>query len=752
MKRLFILLVMTVAVVMGISAQNNYRGQVASIKLASGDSLSMEMMIHSIAPKVKDGEIVWSIDRYEVKDVKSIDLRSPEQSEAMARQALIEFYKAMDGDHWYNNTNWCSDKPIGEWFGVESGDRPYVSTIYMPSNNLKGTLPSGIFTGMGPMAMIRIADNQVSGSFPKEVVNNVSLQYLELERNQITGELPEGLPKLPIFRHLSVSDNNMTGKIPASLSRMMGTRNSLDISGNDFSGDVPEEIVNHPDFHLRWDYILPQRGHLNLPTIPGYKLSVTDLNGNQLETTDVYKNNFYTLIFNYSSAGNFFTDKLKIAYETYKNKGFEVLGMATGDTEEINEYLHTNNISWLNLDPETFSNKVGRYFLFLNFINLVDQKGNVVFTSIMDENGKMENTWGESTRDQQVFDVLKEKFGSVDFTPYTSTDYSRDGEVLTLQQASKGQGIDIVFVGNCFVDKDMEPGGKYEQKMRDAMEQFFAFEPLTSLRDRFNVYAVKAVSPNAELFEGTKHAISTNADAIEYAQKVSTLIPNRPMRVNVIYNSFNAGRSITYMFEDHSYVAHMYSGINLVLNHEGCGHGIGRLYDEYVEENGSSLSQEWRDYYDEMWTTYGRGANIDWHSDVTKTRWARFAADSRYASENLGAHEGGGLFEFGMYRPTQNSMMRFNNCPFNAPSREAIYKYVMQESEGPSWKYDYETFVAFDAKGRAEFAKAMEGLSYIKGKDSKGGRHLPDESIDKKSLPLPPVFVKGTWREALQDK
>lgn len=752
MKRLFILLVMTVAVVMGISAQKDYRGQVASIKLASGDSLSMEMMIHSIAPKVKDGEIVWSIDRYEVKDVKSIDLRSPEQSEAMARQALIEFYKAMDGDHWYNNTNWCSDKPIGEWFGVESGDRPYVSTIYMPSNNLKGTLPSGIFTGMGPMAMIRLADNQISGSFPKEIVNDVSLQYLQIERNQITGELPEGLPKLPIFRHLSVSDNNMTGKIPASVSRMMGTKNSLDISGNDFSGDVPEEIVNHPDFHLTWDYILPQRGHLNLPTIPGYKLTVTDLNGNQLETTDVYKNNFYTLIFNYSSARNFFTDKLKIAYETYKNKGFEVLGMATGDTEEINEYLHTNNISWLNLDPETFSDKVGRYFLYLNFINLVDQKGNVVFTSIMDEKGKMENTWGESTRDQQVFDVLKEKFGSVDFTPYTSTDYSRDGEVLTLQQASKGQGIDIVFVGNCFVDKDMEPGGKYEQKMRDAMEQFFAFEPLTSLRDRFNVYAVKAVSPNAELFEGTKHAISTNADALEYAQKVTTLIPNRPMRVNVIYNSFNAGRSVTSMFEDHSYVAHMYSGINLILNHEGCGHGIGRLYDEYVEENGSSLSQEWRDYYDEMWTTYGRGANIDWHSDVTKTRWARFAADSRYASENLGTFEGSGLFEFGMYRPTQNSMMRFNNCPFNAPSREAIYKYVMQESEGPSWKYDYETFVAFDAKGRAEFAKAMEGLSYIKGKDGKGGSHLPDESIDKKSLPLPPVFVKGTWRDALQDK
>ena len=751
MKRLFILLVMIAVVVMGISAQD-YVGQVASVKLASGDSLTVEMGLHAIAPQVKDGEIVWLFDDFEVKDVKSVEMRTPEQCETMARQALIDFYKAMDGDHWYNNTNWCSDKPINEWFGISGSYRPYVSTLYMPSNNLTGELPSGIISRMGPMAQFRLGDNHISGPFPKEITNNISLQYLELERNQITGELPEKLAELPILNKLSVSDNNMTGRIPASVTRLMEKKNALNLSGNDFSGDVPEEIVNHPYFHVRWDYILPQRGHLNIPTIPGYRFSVTDLNGNQLETTDVYKNNFYTLIFNYSSAKSDFTDKLKIAYDTYKNKGFEVLGMAPGKAEEINEYLHQNNISWLNLDPESFGQHIGRYFIYLNFINLVDQKGNVVFTSIMDENGKMEDTWGGSTRDQQVFDVLKEKFGSVDFTPYSSTDYSRDGEVMMLQQATKGLGIDIVFVGNCFVDKDMEPDGKYEQKMREAMEQFFAFEPLTSLRDRFNVYAVKAVSANAELYEGTKHAINTNADALEYAQKITTLIPNRPMRVNVIYNSFNAGRSITTMYEDHSYVAHMFTGVNLVLNHEGGGHGIGRLYDEYVEQNGSSASQESKDYYEDMWINYGRGANIDVHSDVTKTRWARFAADSRYASENLGTFEGGGLFEFGIYRPTQNSMMRFNNCPFNAPSREAIYKYVMQESEGPSWKYDYETFVAFDAKGRTEFAKGTEGLLYIKGNPNNGGKRMPDENVDVQSLPLPPVFVKGTWRDALQDK
>ena len=64
MRRLFILLVMTVSVVMGISAQNNYVGQAATVKLASGDSLTVEMGLHGIVPRVKDGKIVWRFRDY----------------------------------------------------------------------------------------------------------------------------------------------------------------------------------------------------------------------------------------------------------------------------------------------------------------------------------------------------------------------------------------------------------------------------------------------------------------------------------------------------------------------------------------------------------------------------------------------------------------------------------------------------------------------------------------------------------------
>lgn len=758
MKRLLLLLVTAVAALTA-HAQEDYFGQQLVIHQTSGDSLLTELAETGLAPRLVDGEVVWYVDissdkPYGVKDVESIDFLTPEQSLARAREGLMEFYRASDGDNWANNTNWGSDKPISEWAGVITYDRPYVHTLNLGNNNLKGELPSrGAFAKMGPTAQYNLFENQLSGTIPEDWTRNMSLWGILIDSNQMCGELSAEFFEHPSFGRLELSGNNFTGSMPAGMARLMDNPNMLHICGNDFSGNVPQEILDHPRFNLCWDMIIPQQGHLNVPTIPGYRFPVIDLNGNQIQTTDIYASNLYTLIYNNSTSQDEFTSKLKLAYEAYKSKGFEVLGMTPGNAESVNEFMHENGITWLNLDPESFGNYIGRYYLYLNYINLVDRDGNVVFSSIMDETGKMEDTgFMGSTRDQKVFDVLAEKFGSVDFTPYASTDYSRDGEVVTLQKATVGKGVDIVFVGNCFVDKDMEPGGKYEQKMQQAMEQFFAYEPYTSLRERFNVYAVKAVSQNAEMYEGCKQAITSDADAFAYAQKISTLIPDRPMRVNIVYNVLNAGRSVTFMYDDNSFTAFMLNGINKVLNHEGGGHGVGRLYDEYVEEANSTASDAVKDYCEQMWSENGRGANIDMHADVSQTRWARFAADPRYADEELGAYEGAGTMQYGIYRPTQNSMMRFNDSPFNAPSREAIYKYVMQESEGPSWTYDYETFVTFDAKGRAEFADAMKKAQKRLKKAEAADRHDVDKAeptANEQHLPLPPVLKRGTWRDAL---
>ena len=123
-------------------------------------------------------------------------------------------------------------------------------------------------------------------------------------------------------------------------------------------------------------------------------------------------------------------------------------------------------------------------------------------------------------------------------------------------------------------------------------------------------------------------------------------------------------------------------------------------------------------------------------------KWSKFISDARYADEKIGVYEGSYLYQFGAYRPTENSMMRYNDIPFNAPSREEIYKRVMKESEGDSWIYDYETFVAFDAAGHAQFVYSLKSNARTRGEE------LP--KVKPLQRTAPPVFMKGTWRDALK--
>jgi hypothetical protein len=262
------------------------------------------------------------------------------------------------------------------------------------------------------------------------------------------------------------------------------------------------------------------------------------------------------------------------------------------------------------------------------------------------------------------------------------------------------------------------------------------------MQDRFNVYAVKAVSPNSEFYGNAVHAIDEDAaKAFEYASKVPDLIPNRPMHVCVIYKEDIGKRSYCNLLEDNSFVCYAMDGVSNVLNHEAGGHGFGKLLDEYVEYTGLALPEENKAEMDNQWTTLGWGANIDWRSNPTEVKWAKFINDARYADERIGTYEGSRLYQFGAYRPTENSMMRYNDSPFNAPSREEIYKRVMKESEGESWTYDYETFIAFDAGGHQQFVDNMNiNMAPM--------RRASEVKRDQRTAP--PVFLKGTWRDTLK--
>jgi len=60
------------------------------------------------------------------------------------REMLIAFYQSTNGDNWTRNDNWCSDKPISLWYGIETyyhaaSAKNRVLSIKLPNNNLTGS-------------------------------------------------------------------------------------------------------------------------------------------------------------------------------------------------------------------------------------------------------------------------------------------------------------------------------------------------------------------------------------------------------------------------------------------------------------------------------------------------------------------------------------------------------------------------------------------------------------------------------------
>jgi hypothetical protein len=335
---------------------------------------------------------------------------------------------------------------------------------------------------------------------------------------------------------------------------------------------------------------------------------------------------------------------------------------------------------------------------------------------------------------------------------YISTDFSQDGKVTTLQTAKEGKGIDIILMGDGYSDRQIADG-TYDDVMELAAEKLFTEEPYKSFRDYFNVYAVKAVSytegyeHDNTIFGGYfgegSYVNGNHQTVFTYAQKaINEERMDEALMVVMMNSDAYAGTCHMYYPTAGNYgngtaIAFFPVGIDemaleQVLHHEANGHGFAKLADEYAYEGQISASDIAPLKEQEQW---GWNKNVDFTSDPGTIKWSHFLADSRYAGDGLGAFEGGATFSIGVWRPTDNSIMRYNTGGFNAPSREAIYYRMHKLAYGSVWAYNYEEFVAYDAINR-KTAAAAKGVPYRM-------------SAPKNFKPLhPPVVKKMSWREA----
>lgn len=299
------------------------------------------------------------------------------------------------------------------------------------------------------------------------------------------------------------------------------------------------------------------------------------------------------------------------------------------------------------------------------------------------------------------------------------SEYDEDEQII-LQSATRGNGINLVFLGDGYDAKDIADG-QYLKDMKQSVEYLFDVEPYKTYRDYFNVYTAYAMSYESGI--GTVNTLrnvkfnSIGGDAnmrlkcdfdaaLYYAidhtdveeQEMSGLtcivIPNTSIYDGVcsMYPNGAAVALCPKSTMDYPYDARG------IVQHEAGGHGFGKMADEYIyhynwiQTCGCSCCKHvpgLQDMHDKGW-----GYNLWLSGKYKDIPWNHLVNDNRY-NDIVDIYDGGYFHKRGVYRSEYNSCMN-NNVPyFSSWSRELIVRRI-KALAGETFSYD--DFVANDSR------------------------------------------------------
>lgn len=299
-----------------------------------------------------------------------------------------------------------------------------------------------------------------------------------------------------------------------------------------------------------------------------------------------------------------------------------------------------------------------------------------------------------------------------------------DGEVMTLNTATKGPGIDIVFIGDGYDAKDIAKG-TFKQNTEDGFKHFFGIEPYSTYKDYFNVYAVVSKSDDSGI--GTVNTVidtkfgsyftqnrikAPAADkCFTWAKRADASMDLSKSLVIMLMNT-STYEGVTMMYGDGSAIAccpvstdaypYDFRGI---IQHEAGGHGFGKLGDEYIYHNAFIQTCNCLDGCehpqgdDDTMTSYGIYKSKGWYKNLSMTAdakqvpWAHLIYHKNY-SDKVDMYEGGYMHTRGVYRSEATSCMN-NNIPYySAISRQAIVERIKAYA---GEAFDFDDFVAKDS-------------------------------------------------------
>ncbi|MFJ7906753.1 M64 family metallopeptidase [Kitasatospora sp. NPDC096204] len=258
-----------------------------------------------------------------------------------------------------------------------------------------------------------------------------------------------------------------------------------------------------------------------------------------------------------------------------------------------------------------------------------------------------------------------------------------DGEVTALvHNGEPAAKLDVVVIGDGYTAQEQE---KFRADATAKWSELTAVEPYAAYRGLFNVWAVSAVSPESGVTgdpdqatvrhtalgsyfwcDGVERLLCVDEKAVEsYAARAPQadlvlVVANTAKYGGAGYNDVKSPVG----YEGIATVAGGNARSGQIAVHE-IGHSLGKLADEYAYEGQGTYQGD-----------EPAEANI---STLTAermrqqgTKWARWLGQASPDGGTVGTYEGGGYYPTGLYRPTENSIMRSLGREFNLPGREAM--------------------------------------------------------------------------------